>query len=73
MPTNAGLFSITRFLYGGQKIFTNKNISSKGDIHVLIRTFFSKIYYKNIIYDATFPLSTWGRKWQLMEDVKGMW
>ena len=39
-----GLFSIARFLYSWQKIFTNKNIFSKCDLHVLFITFFSKMY-----------------------------
>ena len=46
MPPNAGLFSITRFLYGRQKIITNKNIFSKDDLHVLFISFFSKMYNK---------------------------
>ena len=35
VPPNSCLFSITSFLYGWQKIFTNKNIFSKHDLHVL--------------------------------------
>ena len=44
VPRNAGLFSITRFLYGWRKIDTNKNIFSKHDLHVLFISFFTKIY-----------------------------
>ena len=44
MPPNAFLFSITRFLYDWQKIFTNKNIFSKHVLHVLFISFFSKMY-----------------------------
>ena len=46
VPPNACLFSITPFLYGWQKIFTNKNIFSKHDLHVLFISFFSKINNK---------------------------
>ena len=47
VPPNACLFSITHFLYGWQKILTNKNISSKHVLHVLFISFFSKMYNKN--------------------------
>ena len=46
MLPNAGLFSIDHFLYGWQKIFTNKNIFPKDDQHVLFISFFSKMYNK---------------------------
>ena len=50
MPPNTYLYSIARFLYGLQKIFTNKNIFLKGVLHVLFRTFFSKcIINKNYL------------------------
>ena len=41
-----GLFSIARFFNSSQKIFTNKNIFSKVDLHILFTTFFSKLYNK---------------------------
>ena len=50
VPPNAGLFSITRFLYGWQKIFSNKNIFSKHDLHVLFISFFSKMYIKKLVF-----------------------
>ena len=53
---NAGLFSITRFLYGWQKIFLNKNIFSKHDLHVSLYYFSLKWTIKKIIYQATIPL-----------------
>ena len=46
IPPKATLFSIADFIYGWQKIFMNKNIFSKGDLHVMFITFFSKIYNK---------------------------
>ena len=46
VPLNASLFSIGRFFYGWRKIFTNKNIFTKDDLHVLFITFFSKMYHK---------------------------
>ena len=57
VPPNACLFSITRFLYSWQKIFTNKNIFSKDDLHVLFISFFSKMYKKTFIYHRMIPLS----------------
>ena len=50
--TNVCLFCITRFLYGLQKIFLNKNIFSKHDLHVLFISFFSKMYNKNLLFLA---------------------
>ena len=50
VPPNACLFSITRFLYGWQKIFTNKNIFSIHDLHVLFISFFSKMYNKKLLF-----------------------
>ena len=48
-PQN-GLSSIAYFLYGWQKIFTNKNIFSKGDLLFLFITFFSKMYNKKYYF-----------------------
>ena len=56
VPPNACLFSITRFLYSWQKIFTNKNIFSNHDLHVLFISFFSKIDNKKLIFHRTIPL-----------------
>ena len=56
MPPNTCLFSITRFLYGWQKIFTNKNSFSKHDLHVLFISFFYKMYNKKNIYPRTVPI-----------------
>ena len=56
VPTNAGLFSITRFLYGWQKIFTNK-IFSQNMIYIFCLYNFSlKWIIKKIIYHRTIPL-----------------
>ena len=52
MPPNDGLFSITHFLYGWQKIFTNQKSSSKQDRHVLLISFYSKIDNKKLIFLA---------------------
>ena len=46
-PQKTYIFYATRFIYGLEKIFTNKNIFSKGFLHVLFRSFFSKLYNKN--------------------------
>ena len=51
VPPNACLFSITCFLYSWQKIFTNKNIFSKHDLHVLFISFFSKMYNKKLLFN----------------------
>ena len=51
-----GLFSIARFLYGWQKIFTNKNIFSTGGPHVFFITFFFKMYNKKQFFMPLFPL-----------------
>ena len=50
VPPNACLFSITRFLYGWQKIFTNKNIFQKHDLHVLFIAFLCKMYNKEKLF-----------------------
>ena len=50
VPPNAFLFSITRFLYGWQKIFTNKIIFLKHVLHVLFISFFSKMYNKKLVF-----------------------
>ena len=52
VPLNACLFSITCFLYGWQKIFTNKNIFSKHDLCVLFISFFCKMYNKEKLFTA---------------------
>ena len=57
VPQKTFLFSITCFLYGWQKIFTNKNIFSKHDWHVLFISFFSKMYNKNFYLSCYSPLS----------------
>ena len=44
VPLKTSLFSIARFIYGWQKIFTNKNTFSKSDLHFLFRTFYSKMF-----------------------------
>ena len=49
-PKNIYIFYATHFLYGLEKIFTNKNIFSKGVLHVLFRTFFSKMYNFFFLY-----------------------
>ena len=40
------IFSTQHIFYA--KIFTNKNIFSKGFLHVLFRSFFSTLYNKNV-------------------------
>ena len=45
------------FIYGWQKIFTNKNIFSKHNLHALFISFFSKIHNKKNIYPCMVPLS----------------
>ena len=63
VPPNAGLFSITHFLYGWQKIFMNKNIFSKHDLHVLLTCrstsdkVQAKMYNKKNIYRRTVSLN----------------
>ena len=49
-------FSITSFLYGWQKIFTNKNIFSNNDLHVLFILFFSEVDNKNNYLSCYDPL-----------------
>ena len=51
VPQNASLFSLR-----STEIFTNKKKFSKGDIHVLLRTFFSKMYNKKHLRNCT-PLN----------------
>ena len=64
MPSNDGLFSITRFLYGWPKTFTNKNIFSKRDLHVLFISFFSKIYNKRELF-----IAIWSRPFPFLYKV----
>ena len=55
-PPNAGLFSITRFLYGWQKIFTNKNIFSKGAFMFCLEHFSLKCIIFFFVDELTIPL-----------------
>ena len=57
VPTNACLFSITPFLYGWQKILTNKNIFQKHDLHVLFIAFFCKMYNKENLFTTVRSLT----------------
>ena len=52
VPPNPCLFFITNFLYGWQKIFTNKNSFSKHYLHVLFISFFCKMYNKEKLFMA---------------------
>ena len=52
----ACLFSITRFLYGWQKIFTNKNIFSKSIYYMFCLYHFSVKFIIKIIYRRTVPM-----------------
>ena len=65
MPPNTRLFSITHFLYGWQKIFTNKNIFSKHDLHVWFILFFFKMYKKKNYLSQDGPLHS--KKRQTLE------
>ena len=51
-PKKPYIFYATRFLYGLEKIFTNKNNFPKGFLHVLFRTFFSILYNKNVEFKS---------------------
>ena len=48
-PKRGGLFSITRFLYGWQKIFTNKNIFSKHNLLLCLYHFSLKCIIKKYL------------------------
>ena len=57
VPPNACLFSIMSFVYGWQKIFMDKNIVSKHNLHVLFISFFCKLYNKEKLFTAIGPLN----------------
>ena len=51
------IFYATHFLYGWQKFFIKQNIFSQGVLHVLFRTFFSKMYNKTHWIKSQWPLN----------------
>ena len=51
-PQKPYIFYATRFIYGLEKNLHKQKKNSKGFLHVLFRTFFSKLYNKNVEFKS---------------------